>query len=51
MKGSISFCGDSPKEDQIKHRALFKGLKCRGADGEGELIICKGAIIKKKPAS
>ena len=38
-------------EDQIKHRALVEELKHRKANGEGDLIICKDAIIKNKLAS
>jgi hypothetical protein len=47
-KASISFCGDSPKKDQINQRALVEELKHRKTNGEADLIICKGAIIKKK---
>jgi hypothetical protein len=50
-KASISFCGDSPKKDQINQRALVEELKHRKTNGEADLIICKGAIIKKKIAN
>jgi len=45
-KGSVSFYGDNPKEDQTEFRALVEELKHRKANREEDLITPKGAIIQ-----